>query len=253
MSSGGVWMRVPRLLRAEARDGGSPIVTQVTPRVSIVIPVLNDAQALKLLLAELDPFRGPALEIIVADGGSQDDSRALAQDAGCTVVACQPGRGCQLAAGASGAAGDWIWLLHADSREVVKALTSLLGRFGRPGWGRFRIAFEDRSCGLRLVASMMNLRSRFSGICTGDQGIFVHRDLLRACGGVPRQSLMEDIELSRRLKPLAPPDCRREVLTTSSRRWRSRGFTRTVLGMWYFRLRYWLGADPEALARDYYK
>ncbi len=222
------------------------------PWVSIVIPVLNDGAALGRLLAELQPVQGLDVEIIVVDGGSVDDAQGIAREAGCTVVMCPPGRGGQLAEGVAQARGLWIWLLHADSRNVLDALRSLLDRSQRPGWGRFRIAFADGPPLLRLVAAMMNLRSRLSGICTGDQGIFAHRDLLRACGGIPRQSLMEDIELSRRLKRLAAPHCRREVLTTSARRWRSRGLIRTIVDMWYLRLRYWLGADPEVLAREYY-
>ena len=228
------------------------------PRVSIVVPVLNDAQALAHLLAELEsfpaePFPAEAFEVIVADGGSTDDSRSLAVNAGCILVTSPPGRGLQLATGADRARGALIWLLHADTREVADSLRWLLARDTRPCWGRFDVTLADASPVLRLVAFMMNLRSRATGICTGDQGIFVHRRLLTACGGIPEQPLMEDIELCRRLKRLAPPECQRQLLTTSSRRWRQQGVVRTILRMWQLRARYWMGADPGVLAREYYR
>jgi hypothetical protein len=158
-----------------------------------------------------------------------------------------------LAAGVARAHGAWIWLLHADSRGVAGGLRWLLAREVEPCWGRFNIALADASPSLRLVGFMMNLRSRLTGICTGDQGIFVHSRLLAACGGVPQQQLMEDIELCRRLKRLARPEVPPQTLITSSRRWRQRGVLRTVLQMWQLRLRYWLGAAPEVLAREYYR
>ena len=223
------------------------------PRVSIVVPVLNDAPALEHLLAELKPFDTDALEVIVADGGSTDGSQALAENAGCVLVAGPTGRGQQLAAGVEQARGDWIWLLHADSRGVGDGLQCLLSKSAQPCWGRFDVALADASPVLQLIAFMMNLRSRVTGICTGDQGIFVHSQLLAACGGVPTQSLMEDIELCRRLKRLARPERLPRVLITSSRRWRQRGVLRTVGQMWQLRLRYWLGTDPDVLAREYYR
>lgn len=223
------------------------------PRLSIVVPVLNDAPALEQLLAELESLDTEALEVIVADGGSTDDGRALAVNAGCILAASPPGRGHQLAAGVARARGTLIWLLHADSRGIADALHWLLARDAQPCWGRFNVALADGSPVLRMVAFMMNLRSRVTGICTGDQGIFVHSQLLATCGGIPEQPLMEDIELCRRLKRLARPECQRQVLAASSRRWRQRGVLRTVLQMWQLRLRYSLGADPVVLAREYYR
>lgn len=229
----------------------------VEPSLSVVIPVLNDASALERLLRGLAAHAGPSLEIIVVDGGSTDHSRALAAELAGLVITAGAGRGRQLAAGARASRGRWLWFLHADSNGVDAAADFLLGLSASPeavpGWGRFDVAFDQPTRLLRLVAAAMALRSRMTGICTGDQGIFVHRQLLDLVGGVPPQPLMEDIELSLRLRRLGRPVCRREVLTTSARRWHAQGVVRTILKMWGFRLRYWFGADPDALARRYYR
>jgi rSAM/selenodomain-associated transferase 2 len=230
-------------------------------RLSVVVPVLNDAAALARLLGELEPPSHPEMEVIVVDGGSSDGPAAVAAAAGVRLLQAPRGRGNQLAWGAEAAAGSWLWFLHADSRDVAAALRHMLARPAslawrpgqRGGWGRFDVTFDEHTGSLAVVAALMRLRSRATGICTGDQGIFVHRRLLTAAGGVPRQSLMEDVELSRRLKRLAAPEARTETITTSARRWRDGGVLRTIVAMWGFRLRYWLGADPERLAREYYR
>lgn len=223
-------------------------------RISVVVPVLNDAAALAALLGDL---AGSGLEIVVADGGSQDGSSALAARQGARLVSCKPGRGRQLDEGAKAAGGDWLWFLHADSRVSTAALAEIAGLPGQPpGWGRFDVQLDGSGrlakMLLRAVATLMNRRSALTGICTGDQGIFVHRALLDAVAGMPRQPLMEDIELSRRLRRLARPRRLRGPLRPSARRWLSRGPVRTILSMWALRLRYWLGASPERLAREYY-
>jgi rSAM/selenodomain-associated transferase 2 len=221
--------------------------------VSIVIPVRNDAAPLQRLLATLRAGF-PEAEVVVVDGGSTDGSADVALGAGVCLERCRPGRGFQLAAGTAAARGAWIWMLHADSEPSLEAIAHLRGRADQPGWGRYSITFGDPAgTAMALVALLMNWRSRITGICTGDQGIFVHVDLLREIGGVPAQSLMEDIELSARLRRLRRPDCRPERVGTSPRRWQARGTLRTILAMWWFRLRYWSGADPEVLARDYYR
>ncbi len=224
------------------------------PELTVVIPVLDDARPLDRLLAELRAAAGAALDIVVVDGGSRDDSGAIARRWGARLIESAPGRGSQLQQGVVAGRGDWLWLLHADTSDVAAALAFLQDNLGTaPGWGRFDVAFDQPSALLGVVSAMMNWRSRWSGICTGDQGIFAHRRLLESVGGVPRQPLMEDIELSRRLKPLCRPQARTEVLTTSARRWRQRGVVRTIASMWWFRLRYWLGTDPAQLARRYYR
>ena len=251
-----------------------PVIFEVHPsgrtrlKLSIVIPVLDDADALGLLLRDLGPVprqgargaapadaaqcAGPAIELIVVDGGSSDDSVAVAERAGARVVRHSRGRGQQLDAGIRAATGDWLWLLHADSRISAAVLADIGSLGGRaPAWGRFDVALAQSPL-LRLVAAAMNWRSAITGICTGDQGIFIHRELLAAAGGVPRQPLMEDIELSKRLRRLARPLRMRAVIRTSARRWRSHGVVRTILLMWWLRIRYRFGAAPERLARQYH-
>lgn len=222
--------------------------------LSVVIPVLNDAQRLTRLLQRLQEMPGSLtvnLEVIVVDGGSADNSVAVAQTHGAQLVRSQANRGLQMHEGARLASGRWLWFLHADSSVSSQSLKYLTG-LHEPGWGRFDIELDNRSPLLRLVAWFMNQRSRFTGICTGDQGIFVHADLLERVGGVPPQPLMEDIELSKRLKAVSPPLTPAIRLHTSARRWEKGGVVRTVGSMWRLRWRYWRGATPEALAREYY-
>lgn len=222
-------------------------------QLSIVIPVLNDVKALSALLRLLRLPEYAGVEVLVADGGSDDGSAAAARALGADAVLVTPaGRGAQLAAATQFARGTWIWCLHADSTPDPGCVPWLLALPDQPGWGRFSVGL-DGSLLLRLVGRSMNLRSRLTGIATGDQGIFVHRALLSEVGGVPRQPLMEDIELSRRLRRLTRPRCPTLKVHTSPRRWQRNGVLRTIFAMWRFRLRYWWGADPIDLARDYYR
>lgn len=220
--------------------------------VSIIIPVRDDAIALDHLLAEIRSLRASAVEVIVVDGASSDDSKEVAARFGATIVEALPARGTQLNAGFLVAKGQWIWMLHADSRVNQAALT-FIRSLPTPEWGRFDIEFQPEDSGMRLVAWLMNFRSRLTGICTGDQGIFAHRRLIERVGGIPEQPLMEDVELSRRLKRLSYPVASRVRLVTSSRRWRRDGHLRTILNMWRLRIQYWMGSKPEVLARDYYR
>ena len=235
-------------------SAGPEVAPAAGRAVSIVIPVRNDGAALGRLLAQLAEL-GAGGDVVVVDGGSADDSMDVARRHGVAVIEARGGRGGQLAAGCRHAPGRWLWLLHADTSDPAAALTWLRRRAaeGPDGWGRFDVAFTPASRAMALVAWSMNRRSRLTGICTGDQGMFVARPLLDAVGGVPDQPLMEDIELSRRLKRVARPICRPERIVTSPRRWLAHGVSRTILRMWWYRLRYWAGASPEALARAYYR
>jgi rSAM/selenodomain-associated transferase 2 len=219
-------------------------------RLSIVIPVLNDAPALASLLADLaGALDDPGIEVIVVDGGSVDALDAAVTSQPVRLIKSGRGRGLQLATGVEASRGRIIWLLHADSRVPVDAPEQVLAQAS--GWGRFRLRFEPDFPGMRMVASMMHWRSRLSGICTGDQGIWIERALLDRVGGIPVQPLMEDVELSIRLRRLAWPRVLPATLTTSSRRWQARGLVTTILLMWWFRLRYFFGTPAQTLAHAY--
>ncbi|MCK0506911.1 TIGR04283 family arsenosugar biosynthesis glycosyltransferase [Aromatoleum anaerobium] len=221
-------------------------------KLSVVIPVLNEAGNLPGLLARLAPLRARGTEIIVVDGGSSDGSAGIAEHAGVVTLRSPAGRACQMNAGADRATGDALLFLHADTtlppsadRIVAAALQ------GSHAWGRFDVRIDGRSPMLRVVAAMMNLRSRLTGIATGDQAIFVTRQAFDAVGRFAPLPLMEDIELSRRLKAISPPACVRQRVRTSGRRWETRGVWRTILLMWRLRWAWWRGVPAERLAERY--
>lgn len=220
-------------------------------KFSFIIPALNEADGIAATLAPLQAWRALGHEVIVVDGGSRDATPALARPFADQVLAAPRGRARQMNAGAAAAKGDALVFLHADTRLPEAALEVMRGGLRRRLWGRFDVAIDGRARVLRLVAAMMNLRSRITGICTGDQALFVTRAAFRAAGGFPEQPLMEDIELSRRLKRLGPPACPRVRLVTSGRRWEAHGAWRTILLMWRLRLDYWRGVPAEALAARY--
>ncbi|MCB1775338.1 MAG: TIGR04283 family arsenosugar biosynthesis glycosyltransferase [Gammaproteobacteria bacterium] len=223
--------------------------------VSIVIPTLNEADTIGLMLDDLDRARLPGDEILLIDGGSHDRTVELVTPRVDRVLESAPGRAVQMNAGAAVARCDFLWFVHADSRIAVGTREALSDGIAHgAAWGRFDVRLSGHGCALRLIGHMMNLRSCLTGIATGDQGIFVRRDLFEAIGGFPSIALMEDIALSRQLKRLARPRCvRRPRLLTSGRRWEQNGVWRTVLLMWRLRLAYWAGADPSVLARRYHR
>lgn len=222
-------------------------------RLSIVLPALNEAAGLGAALQALAPLRARGAELIVADGGSSDHSAALALAGGAQLVHAPRGRALQMNAGAAQASGDVLLFLHADTvlPDGADALVSQALASGAQVWGRFDVAITGRPRMLRLIAALMNLRSRRTGIATGDQAMFMTRAAFEAVGGFPAQPLMEDIEMSRRLLQLSRPACLRSKVQTSGRRWESRGVWRTVLLMWRLRFAYWRGAPPERLAELY--
>jgi len=222
-------------------------------RLSIVLPVLNEAAGLGAALQALAPLRARGAELIVANGGSSDQSTALALAGSAQVVNAPRGRALQMNAGAAQASGDVLLFLHADTvlPDSADALISEALASGSPVWGRFDVTITGRPRMLRLIAALMNLRSRLTGIATGDQAMFMTRVAFEAVGGFPDQPLMEDIEMSRRLLHLSRPACLSAKVQTSGRRWESRGVWRTVLLMWRLRFAYWRGASPERLAELY--
>ena len=221
--------------------------------ISIIIPVLNEAASIAACLDALAPARDRGCEVIVADGGSSDATRALALLRCDCVVSAPRGRASQMNAGAAEASGDLLLFLHADTRLPDKALDSLSAAMtgSTALWGRFDIAIAGSSPLLPIVAAAMNWRSRSTGIATGDQAIFVRRQTFDRIGGYPDIPLMEDIAISRRLKRETPPLCLRDKAVTSGRRWDSNGVLRTIFKMWRLRAAYYIGADPAELARKY--
>ncbi len=222
------------------------------PVLSIVMPALNEAVGIEPTLRALQPLRARGVELLLADGGSTDRTADRAAPWVDAVVAGPPGRALQMNAGGARARADVLLFLHADTRLPPLADVQVLQAVaGGARWGRFDVRIEGRPWMLRVVAALMNQRSRLSGIATGDQGIFVTRDAFDAVGGFPLQPLMEDIEMSRRLKRLGSPACLRAKVCTSGRRWEQNGVWRTILLMWRLRWRYWCGEPAARLAAKY--
>ena len=221
-------------------------------RLSIIMPVLDEAPAIEAALAALSPYRGRGMEVIVVDGGSRDGTLALARPLADCVLSARRGRAAQMNAGAAVAHGEILLFLHADTRLPDNADILIRDALAQSGlaWGRFDVRFDGGRL-LSLVAFTMNLRSRWTGIATGDQALFVTRAAFNAVGGFPSIALMEDVALSTHLKRISRPFCIRTRVTTSARRWRQHGTLRTMFLMWRLRLAYFLGADPAELARRY--
>lgn len=221
--------------------------------ISIIVPMLNESRSIGDLLHDLQPMRQRGVEVVCVDGGSDDATPTCAEGKVDRLISSPPGRALQMNAGVETASGRLLWFLHADTRVASGALDAIIHCVaGGHHWGRFDVRLSGERRLFRVVERLMNLRSCISGIATGDQGIFVTRDHFDGVGGFPVQALMEDIEISRRLKRLARPACvHHPRLVTSSRRWEQRGPLRTILLMWQLRLSYWLGAAPELLARRY--
>lgn len=221
--------------------------------LSIIVPMLNEATQLPELFSHLLPFQRSGCEIIFSDGGSTDGSAKLAEQAGFKVVNVARGRAMQMNAGATYAGGDVLLFLHADTRLPTSALCHINQALAQSHhcWGRFDVCIQGQHFMLRIVGHMMNWRSRLTGIATGDQAIFVRRSVFEQLQGFCDQPLMEDVELSKRLKMLAHPVCVSHCVSTSGRRWEAHGVWPTILLMWRLRLAYWWGVDASELARLY--
>ena len=222
------------------------------PVLGIVMPVLDEAGTLSPRLRALQALRRRGVQVVVVDGGSQDGTPAIAREHADLVLSAPRGRAAQMNAGAAACPAEVLLFLHADTALPDQA-DALVRRAARDpsAWGRFDVRIDSPRRALRLVEHMMNLRSRWTGIATGDQAMFVRRELFDQVGGFPDLPLMEDIALSRLLKRHARPVCLRQRVSTSARRWERHGVWRTVLLMWRLRLAYFLGADPRQLAIRY--
>ena len=241
-------------VRSKASD--SPSAFRLPPSsLSIVVPTLNEEAGIVSFLQPLQQLRERGVELILVDGGSGDGTVA----AGSPLVdrmlqLSKRGRALQMNAGAAQASGDVLLFLHADTHlpdDAVRLILDGLRETGRR-WGRFDVTLSGASPMLRVVEWMMNLRSRLTGITTGDQGLFVERRLFDEVGGFPAISVMEDIALSTTLKRHGRPLCLAQRVIASSRRWEKYGIWRTITLMWRLRLAYFLGAESERLAEIYY-
>ena len=217
-------------------------------KLSIVVPVLNEAAGIAGALDALAPLRARGHEVIVVDGGSEDGSREFAAPLADRVIVAPRGRARQMNAGAAAASGEALLFLHADTRLPANADHLIFHSLKKNLWGRFDVAIEGRSTLLPVIAFLMNLRSRLTGIATGDQAIFVRRE---AFEGFPEIALMEDVAFSKAMKRRSPPACLRAKAVTSGRRWDEQGVLRTMRLMWRLRLAYFLGTAPDELARRY--
>ena len=221
-------------------------------KLSVVVPTLNEAEGIAAHLEALAPLRQRGAEVIVADGGSRDGTVERASALADKVLTARRGRAAQMNAGAAAASGAAILFLHADTRLPAPADRLVADALaGGCEWGRFDVRIDGRHPLLGVVARAMNLRSRATGIATGDQAIFVTRKAFHAIGGYADIPLMEDIVLSRALRRRSRPACLSAAVTTSGRRWEAGGVLYTIVTMWRLRLAFYLGADPRRLARAY--
>ncbi len=220
-------------------------------KFSIIIPTLNEEKNILSCLSALQPLRNEC-EIIVVDGESIDNTQILASPLANKVITSAKNRSIQMNKGAGQATGDVLIFLHADTILPENSLRLIEQEISPTRqWGRFDIRLDGYSRMLKVIAWMMNWRSRITAIATGDQVIFVTRSAFEKVGQYPEISLMEDIALSKALKKIHPPICLKAKAVSSGRRWESNGIFKTILLMWSLRLRYFLGADPQTLALLY--
>ena len=231
--------------------------------VSIVIPVLNEAQALPRILTAVEQLQqGFETEIIVVDGGSTDATLDVAHRYPCRILSAPRGRASQMNAGAALATGEVLLFLHGDTTLPLSACALIDAAVGESStvsevhrgaqWGWFDVRIDSSKWAFRLIEFCMNLRARLTRVCTGDQALFVRRELFESVGGYPNLALMEDVALSKILRKAAPANPIAAQAITSGRRWLKQGVVRTVLLMWELRLRYFFGESPQALHRRYY-
>ena len=222
-------------------------------KLSIIIPVLNENDVLELNLKKLQWVRQLGHEVIVVDGGSQDKNAILAKPLADQVLSSLLGRALQMNMGASSATGDVFLFLHIDTFLPADGIAAIIKNISQKDfyWGRFDVQLSGQNITFRVIERMMNWRSRLTSIATGDQAIFISRNIFEKIGGFPNMPLMEDVEISHQLKKITKPICLSQKVVTSSRRWEQRGIFNTMRLMWRLRFAYWLGSDPDNLARQY--
>lgn len=222
-------------------------------KLSIIIPALNEEKQIHACLNGLQPIRERGHEVILVDGGSQDQTCKMSNDLVDRVVHARMGRASQMNTGAKSAGGDIFLFLHADTVLSEDADYQIIRHIKDPDyyWGRFDIRLSGQHWLFRMIERFMNMRTRLTSINTGDHAIFISKALFNQIGGYEEIPLMEDISLSRKLKCIVKPVNLRQTVITSSRRWETRGIIRTLFTMWYLRLLYFFGIHPEQLVRKY--
>ncbi|WP_419812176.1 TIGR04283 family arsenosugar biosynthesis glycosyltransferase [Bacterioplanoides sp.] len=243
-----------------AEGGSRPLVSLATSisvsdsiDVSVVVPFYNEQAEMPALLAHLRHWQSRGCEILLVDGGSQDDSAHIAQQHGFKVIQSDKGRALQMNAGAQQASGKVLVFLHADSRLPTDADQQILQAIEQQyyRWGRFNLTIDGQAKMFPVISWLINQRSRLTSVATGDQAIFVRRDEFLRLGGYPQQPLMEDVELCLRLKQYSRPACLTSRVSTSGRRWQQQGVWRTIFLMWRLRWLYWRGVSATTLAEYY--
>ena len=241
----------------------------MTAMVSIIIPILNEAENLLHLFANVNELNPIPQQILLVDGGSTDNSVAIVKTLikdyciknqstiEWRIIKSSAGRATQMNAGSAQATGDILLFLHADTQLPNQAISEVCSAMQQANnnyqWGRFDVRLDSDQPMLWLVGAMINMRSRLTGIATGDQAIFISSDLFKKIGGYPNQPLMEDIELCKHLKAIAKPICLSSRVITSARRWQQHGTLRTIILMWQLRFDYWRGESAESIRQRYYK
>ncbi|NNE37283.1 MAG: glycosyltransferase family 2 protein [Gammaproteobacteria bacterium] len=223
----------------------------MTMKFSIIIPALNEADTIQQTLSSLQYLRQSGHEIILVDGGSKDATNFISRPLVNNIIISETGRAKQMNLGARMATGKILLFLHADTLLPDNVDNIFTGITKDSHWGRFDIKLSGTQKIYRLIEKMINLRSRLSGIATGDQAIFMTRDLFEKVNGFPEMPLMEDVAISKKLKEIHSPICLKEKVITSSRRWETRGIVNTVLLMWKLRLQYAIGIPPDKLLSQY--
>jgi rSAM/selenodomain-associated transferase 2 len=218
--------------------------------VSIIVPVLDEESA---IASTLENLRSLPAEVIVVNGGSRDRTALIARQMQVKVVDSPRGRATQMNAGAAAAAGDVFLFLHADTRLPASAIEDVVSALNDPRCvgGRFDLKLDDDRIVFRLIGVLISLRSRLSKIATGDQAIFVRREIFEAMTGFPEIPILEDVAFCRALKKKGKVACLRSQVVTSARRWQKDGVARTIVKMWLLKFLFLVGVSPFRLKRFY--